>query len=147
MTLCWEKEGCCTATPTNQSSANMHFSNTLGWRFEMINVCKNPRGAGGFHFVAHGLWCENIWRFNLGGPTKGNNETSVWWGKEASLGFYIKVTSLSILLVSIICDKFLCESKMILAWILNLLMTTGFLLLMNWMNYFPLSSHTFLRYI
>ena len=47
MTLCCGKECCCTATPTNQSSANMHFSNTLGWSFEMIHVCKNSRGRGG----------------------------------------------------------------------------------------------------
>ena len=47
MTLCWGKECCCTATPTNQSRANMHFSNTLGWSFEMIHICKNPRGGGG----------------------------------------------------------------------------------------------------
>ena len=40
----------------NQSSANMDFSNTLRWNFEMIHVCKNPRGGGGgFHFLAHGL--------------------------------------------------------------------------------------------
>ena len=51
MTLCWGKECCCTATPTNQLSANMHFSNILGWSFEVIHVCKNPRGGGeGFTF-------------------------------------------------------------------------------------------------
>ena len=58
VTLCWGKECCCTATPTNQSSANMHVLNTLGWSFEMIHVCKNPRGGGGgggFHFLVHGL--------------------------------------------------------------------------------------------
>ena len=26
----------------------------------MIHVCKNPRGAGGFHFVAHGLYDVRI---------------------------------------------------------------------------------------
>ena len=78
---------------------------------------KSPRGRGGFHFLAHGLWYENIWRLNLGGPT---NEEEVKGNKRMMrerspvfttviyilMGFYIKVASLSILLVSIICDKF-----------------------------------------
>ena len=41
------KKFCCTATLTNQSSANMHFSNTLGWSFETMNVCRSPRVGGG----------------------------------------------------------------------------------------------------